>query len=161
MRNGTARREFPDIQIHNIMTLATRVRIQILRVTICVSSILMNTEFNVCDLVVVLVSFLYNIVGHHRRLSQAASRGVSDGDAIYLASSDSGALGQDPQGHGLNFCRGCVFATVATSNWRVTQVIILTLYRFNSALLLWVGSTCHSRKSRLKNDCLKYWQLHL
>jgi hypothetical protein len=33
MRNGTARRDFSDIQIHNIVTLATRVRILILRVS--------------------------------------------------------------------------------------------------------------------------------
>jgi hypothetical protein len=32
MRNGTARRDYSDIQIHNIVTLATRVRIQILKV---------------------------------------------------------------------------------------------------------------------------------
>jgi hypothetical protein len=32
MRNGTARREHADIQVHNVVTLATRVRIQILKV---------------------------------------------------------------------------------------------------------------------------------
>ncbi len=32
MRNGTARKDFSDIQIHNIITLATRVRIHIMKV---------------------------------------------------------------------------------------------------------------------------------
>jgi hypothetical protein len=32
MRNGTARRDFSDIQVHNVVTLATRVRIHILKV---------------------------------------------------------------------------------------------------------------------------------
>jgi hypothetical protein len=32
MRAGTARRDFPDVQLNNVITLATRVRIIILRV---------------------------------------------------------------------------------------------------------------------------------
>ncbi len=32
MQNGTARRDFSDIQLHNVVTLATRVRIHILKV---------------------------------------------------------------------------------------------------------------------------------
>ncbi len=32
MRDGTARRDFNDIQLHNVITLATRVRILILKV---------------------------------------------------------------------------------------------------------------------------------
>jgi hypothetical protein len=45
MRNGTARREFPDIQIHNIVTLATRVRIQILKVTLfCIGIIIYRVK---------------------------------------------------------------------------------------------------------------------
>jgi len=32
MRNGTARRDFANVQIHNIITLATRIRIIIMKV---------------------------------------------------------------------------------------------------------------------------------
>jgi len=32
MRSGTARKDYADIQIHNVVTLATRVRITLLRV---------------------------------------------------------------------------------------------------------------------------------
>jgi len=32
MRSGTAKKDHPDIQIHNVVTLATRVRIILLRV---------------------------------------------------------------------------------------------------------------------------------
>jgi hypothetical protein len=32
MRAGTARKDYPDVQLNNVITLATRVRITILRV---------------------------------------------------------------------------------------------------------------------------------
>jgi hypothetical protein len=34
MRSGVARKDYSDIQIHNVVTLATRVRITLLRVAV-------------------------------------------------------------------------------------------------------------------------------
>ncbi len=34
MRNGTARKDFPNLMIHNLITLATRIRITVMKVVI-------------------------------------------------------------------------------------------------------------------------------
>jgi hypothetical protein len=42
MRNGTARREFPNLMIHNVITLATRIRITVMKVIfLCLSFLIL------------------------------------------------------------------------------------------------------------------------
>ncbi len=48
MRKGTARKDFANLQVHNVITLATRIRIIIMKVTVNTDTCLMILIINVC-----------------------------------------------------------------------------------------------------------------
>ncbi len=47
MRNGVARRDFANVQVHNVVTLATRIRIIIMKVLSISSFTLLHKVINV------------------------------------------------------------------------------------------------------------------
>ena len=85
MRSGDARKNFPKISINNVITLATRVRITLLKVHLLLASFLLPNLIILCVLMCSL------LLGYGRGLSEASSQRVGHRDAVSESPGNSGA----------------------------------------------------------------------
>ena len=115
MRSGDARKNFPKISINNVITLATRVRITLLKV---LSSLHFSTVF---DHLCLLMSSL--LLGYGGGLSKASSKRDGHRDAVSEPPGDSGACREEPQTDHNELRRGRFLASDASPYCRVSPVI--------------------------------------
>jgi len=122
MRSGDARKNFPTISINNVITLATRVRITLLKVLLFLAPFLLPYLIILC----VLMSSL--LIGYGRGLSKASSQRVRHRDAVPEPPGDSSACREEPQTDHHELRRGYLFASNASPYRRVAPVIRTTIF---------------------------------
>jgi hypothetical protein len=115
MRSGDARKNFPKISINNVITLATRVRITLLKVF---SSLHFSTVF---DNLYILIAHYF--LGYGGGLSKASSKRDGHRDAVSEPPGDSGACREEPQTDHNELRRGHFLASDASPYCRVSPVI--------------------------------------
>ncbi len=115
MRSGDARKNFPKISINNVITLATRVRITLLKV-------FSSLQFLQC-LIIYISKYAHYFLGYGGGLSKASSKRDGHRDAVSKPPGDSGACREESQTDHNELRRGHFLASDASPYCRVSPVI--------------------------------------
>jgi len=135
MRSGEARKKFPNISVNNVITLATRIRIHLLKVSKSISTLLCKSaaprNFNffiylfiyrprsrnnaLSTVLIAVMSVLYHrhpcfvFSGHRRGVPPSAPSWLRRGHPVSEQARDHLPCGEEPQADHHELCRGHFF----------------------------------------------------
>ena len=129
MRSGDARKNFPQISINNVITLATRVRITLLKVfkLFLIWLILLLLQIFNFAAVHVQLALFKNIIfclGHGRSIFETPSTWICHRYAVPKSPGDFGPRREESQAYHNELRRGHLFTCDATPNRRLNPVLI-------------------------------------
>jgi len=134
MRSGDARKNFPKISINNVITLATRVRITLLKV------FKLFLIWLILLILLILLQFIFSLLfsetvtnwifclGHGRRIFETPPTWICHRYAVPKSPGDFGPRREESQAHNYELRRGHLFTCDATSNRRINPVLIKFLF---------------------------------